>query len=59
MLVASGYIAPGSSNVIEFITIANIASSTDFGDLTALEEDLKDYQIQQEEYSLEVRHQLL
>ncbi len=34
MLVASGYIAPGSSNVIEFITIANIASSTDFGDLT-------------------------
>ena len=34
MLIASGYIAPGSSNVIEFITIANIASSTDFGDLT-------------------------
>ena len=34
MLVASGYIAPGSSNVIEFITIADIASSTDFGDLT-------------------------
>ena len=34
MLVASGYITPGSSNVIEFITIANIASSTDFGDLT-------------------------
>ena len=34
MLVASGYIAPGSSNVIEFITIANISSSTDFGDLT-------------------------
>ena len=34
MLVASGYIAPASSNVIEFITIADIASSTDFGDLT-------------------------
>ena len=34
MLVASGYIAPGSSNVIEFITIANISSSTDFCDLT-------------------------
>ena len=34
MLIASGYIAPGSSNVIEFITIADIASSTDFGDLT-------------------------
>ena len=34
MLIASGYIAPGSSNVIEFITIANIASSTNFGDLT-------------------------
>ena len=34
MLIASGFISPGSSNVIEFITIANIASSTDFGDLT-------------------------
>ena len=34
MLVASGFISPGSSNVIEFITIADIASSTDFGDLT-------------------------
>ena len=34
MLVAAGYIAPTQSNVIEFITIANIASSTDFGDLT-------------------------
>ena len=34
MLITMGYIAPASTNVIEFITIANIASSTDFGDLT-------------------------
>ena len=34
MLITNGYIAPASTNTIEFITIANIASSTDFGDLT-------------------------
>jgi len=34
MLLTNGYIAPASTNTIEFITIANIASSTDFGDLT-------------------------
>jgi len=34
MLITNGYIAPARTNVIEFITIANIASSTDFGDLT-------------------------
>jgi len=34
MLVTMGYTAPASTNTIDFITIANIASSTDFGDLT-------------------------
>jgi len=34
MLVTNGYIAPASTNVISFITIANISSTTDFGDLT-------------------------
>ena len=34
MLVTMGYTAPAQTNTIDFITIANIASSTDFGDLT-------------------------
>ena len=34
MLVTMGYTAPATTNTIEFITIANIASSTDYGDLT-------------------------
>ena len=32
--MAGGYIAPGRSNVIDFVTIATLGDTTDFGDLT-------------------------
>ena len=34
MLVADGYIAPATTNVIEYITIATTGGGTDYGDLT-------------------------
>jgi hypothetical protein len=29
-----GYVSPGKSNVIQYVTIANTGNATDFGDLT-------------------------